>query len=443
MVHQSVFLLHKVVGSKLRFFFYLSGILAPMCTMILAQFLSIGGYSSDSTLIGILNLGYLPIYVFVLETIALDKRSSQFLTMRKLGVNEIYYWLSYFVLVMLGGVFAAGLSVAIAATNQHWEFLKLFDSSFLAFINFLTFSSVGTCAIFWGSVISDSFFVSYFEVSLIFVFILILPIEVMIPAFSLSLFTLGNFVFTTYSPISAMWTNFLQIYKSKETIGISRIDFSIISTNVLSLVDPKSHGFGLTVLHSIVVMGVWVFLHTGLAMYLSRTVLGIQEYSLSMKLAWKSLVSGSLMRKLGPMKVVLKSITKNYGKRGALVDFSIEMDPGNIYAVLGRSGAGKTTLLSILSGAIKPTSGEMSVLGYGIEDNNSFLRQNIGICEQDDVLINERTAIEHISLYGTIRGVEFENHGGLRQYSFDLLAQVGLEEYIDKKISNFSGGTLL
>ncbi len=61
------------------------------------------------------------------------------------------------------------------------------------------------------------------------------------------------------------------------------------------------------------------------------------------------------------MEVV--GVTKRYGDVLALDDVRLEVRPGEVYALLGLNGAGKTTLIRVLLGMVRPTSGEVRVLG--------------------------------------------------------------------------------
>lgn len=53
----------------------------------------------------------------------------------------------------------------------------------------------------------------------------------------------------------------------------------------------------------------------------------------------------------------VQNVTKRYGDKIALNDFSMDICPGEIVALIGENGAGKTTLLNIICGYIKPSAG--------------------------------------------------------------------------------------
>ena len=67
--------------------------------------------------------------------------------------------------------------------------------------------------------------------------------------------------------------------------------------------------------------------------------------------------------------IEIKNLTKLYGKKEALKDINLTIEPGNIYGLLGPNGSGKTTLIKIINNLLTPTSGEIKIKGNipGIE----------------------------------------------------------------------------
>ena len=67
--------------------------------------------------------------------------------------------------------------------------------------------------------------------------------------------------------------------------------------------------------------------------------------------------------------VEIKDLTKLYGKKEALKNICLTIEPGKIYGLLGPNGSGKTTLIKIINNLLTPTSGEIKIKGItpGIE----------------------------------------------------------------------------
>ena len=143
------------------------------------------------------------------------------------------------------------------------------------------------------------------------------------------------------------------------------------------------------------------------------------------------------------MKITLNNIKKSYlqGKNviKVLDGVSMEINSGEIIALLGKSGSGKTTMLSLLAGLEKPDAGSILVDKTDItqlseEDLCDWRAKNLGIIFQQFHLIPHLTALENILLSLEINGREDKN------LALSWLAKVGLSERADHFPSMLSGG---
>lgn len=75
------------------------------------------------------------------------------------------------------------------------------------------------------------------------------------------------------------------------------------------------------------------------------------------------------------MAIELKNVTMRYGKTTALDNVSLRFEDGRIYGLLGPNGAGKTTMLNLITNRIYPASGEISIDGESVADNDNALRK--------------------------------------------------------------------
>ncbi len=71
--------------------------------------------------------------------------------------------------------------------------------------------------------------------------------------------------------------------------------------------------------------------------------------------------------------IEIKNVTKQYGATTALSNVSTRFEGGCIYGLLGRNGAGKTTLLNLITNKIFPTSGEITIDGENVHENDKAL----------------------------------------------------------------------
>ncbi|CAH4000203.1 unnamed protein product [Pieris brassicae] len=128
--------------------------------------------------------------------------------------------------------------------------------------------------------------------------------------------------------------------------------------------------------------------------------------------------------------VSIINITKIYsrGAKPALSGVSAELRPGQVTTLLGHNGAGKSTLINILTGMLKPTSGQVVIR------SGSSGSTRVGVCPQRDVLYEHMTAREHVHLYATL------NNDPSSEVD-TILKVVSLGRVCDEPVSRLSGGT--
>ena len=115
----------------------------------------------------------------------------------------------------------------------------------------------------------------------------------------------------------------------------------------------------------------------------------------------------------------LENVSKAFGEKTVLADFSYAFEKGKSYAVTGPSGVGKTTLLRLICGLIRPDSGRVEVPG-GTRVRAVF---------QEDRLLPWRSVLKNVTL---------EN--GDETHARELLSALGLESEADSLPASLSGG---
>ena len=101
----------------------------------------------------------------------------------------------------------------------------------------------------------------------------------------------------------------------------------------------------------------------------------------------------------------IQSVTKQFGEVIAVDNLSLEVQKGEMYALVGPDGAGKTTTIRMLCGITKPTSGELAVLGFDVKKQIEEVRKRIGYLSQKFSLYGDLTVDENIEFFAEIHGV--------------------------------------
>ena len=105
----------------------------------------------------------------------------------------------------------------------------------------------------------------------------------------------------------------------------------------------------------------------------------------------------------------VKNLTKYYGQLKAVDDISFTVEKGSLFAFLGVNGAGKSTTINILSGALNPSAGEVTICGKVLEKEPEEVKKRIGIVFQDSVLDARLTVSENLRSRAAFYGITGKN----------------------------------
>ncbi|HBN81321.1 MAG TPA: bacitracin ABC transporter ATP-binding protein, partial [Ruminococcaceae bacterium] len=99
-----------------------------------------------------------------------------------------------------------------------------------------------------------------------------------------------------------------------------------------------------------------------------------------------------------------KNIVKRYGKFSAVDDISINVERGDIYALVGQNGAGKTTLLKLICGLTPPSGGKIELLGRSSPAQLGKARSHMGTMIETPGFFPYLSAKENLEYYRIQRG---------------------------------------
>ena len=133
--------------------------------------------------------------------------------------------------------------------------------------------------------------------------------------------------------------------------------------------------------------------------------------------------------------VAAEHVSKWYGQVIGLNDVTVAVPPG-VTGLLGPNGAGKSTFMKLMTGQLKPSKGELRVMGEPIWRNpDIFFR--IGFCPEQDAFYDRMTGLEWVTALVRLNGLD---DAKATEAARRALAQVDLLDAADKKIGAYSKG---
>ena len=129
------------------------------------------------------------------------------------------------------------------------------------------------------------------------------------------------------------------------------------------------------------------------------------------------------------------SVSKSFGKKLVLSNVSFRLDEGEVVLLRGPNGSGKTTLLRIITGVLKPDSGQIMILGRDIHEYPS-IRSEVSYCPERMGLLGDYTLMDNLVFFSKIFNFPLDSEK-LNEY----LEIFELDEYTNEKISALSMGT--
>jgi ABC-2 type transport system ATP-binding protein len=128
-----------------------------------------------------------------------------------------------------------------------------------------------------------------------------------------------------------------------------------------------------------------------------------------------------------------RGLTKRYAHVTAVRDLNLEVRAGEVYGFLGRNGAGKTTTIRMLLGLIRPTAGEVRVLGTPMGPGANGVLGRVGYLVETATAYGNLTVRENLELHRRL-------HGAPEGAVAEAIDHLGLGEYADRRADTLSLG---
>ena len=135
--------------------------------------------------------------------------------------------------------------------------------------------------------------------------------------------------------------------------------------------------------------------------------------------------------------ISVRGLTKRYGDITAVDDLSFEVEAGSVFAFLGANGAGKSTTISCLTTVLPFDAGTVAVAGHDVLRSGKGVREAIGVVFQDSMLDPILTGRENLQTRARFYSADrAANDARIAELS----RLIGLEEFLDRRYSTYSGG---
>lgn len=137
--------------------------------------------------------------------------------------------------------------------------------------------------------------------------------------------------------------------------------------------------------------------------------------------------------------IEVKNLTKNYKELKAVNDLSFDVYENEILGLLGPNGSGKSTTINCLLSLLNFDEGKIEILGKEMTPDLYEIKRKIGVVFQEVAVFDELTVYENIDYFC---GLYIENKETRKKYVKDALQLVKLEEFLNFKPKQLSGGLL-
>ena len=132
-----------------------------------------------------------------------------------------------------------------------------------------------------------------------------------------------------------------------------------------------------------------------------------------------------------------KKLTKKFKDKIAVNEIDLNIQKGELFALLGTNGAGKTTTIKMLSGLILPTSGSIKIDNMDMKKDVFKIKEILNVSPQETAIAQNLTVKENLEFMAGVYGIKDKD-----KKINELIKLFKLDEVLNKKAKTLSGGTM-
>jgi ABC-2 type transport system ATP-binding protein len=132
-----------------------------------------------------------------------------------------------------------------------------------------------------------------------------------------------------------------------------------------------------------------------------------------------------------------EQLTRHFGANVAVSELTLEVQPGEIFGMLGHNGAGKTTTIRLLNGLLEPTAGRLRVLGLDPATQGHVVRRHTGVLTETPSLDERLSAWDNLAFFAAMYGVPKRDRPARVQA---LMETFGLADRAQERVGSYSKG---
>lgn len=135
--------------------------------------------------------------------------------------------------------------------------------------------------------------------------------------------------------------------------------------------------------------------------------------------------------------IVTEDLSKHFEGFIAVDGVNLNVQAGEVLALLGPNGSGKTTTVRMLSSILQPTHGMASVAGFDVVKQPDGVRASVGVLTEHHGLYGRMPADEYLDFFGQLYGLDLQTR---RKRADQMLDEFGLGEFKNRRVGKFSRG---